>query len=115
MKTPIQLSRWQFIGLAMSAFWMLGVTFYQRQIEFPKAQDYAMTQYFICTERITESGARDMNPCLDNVSNDWDKWMQRKWRDIAMIALLPIAAGWLIGFVWMRIYAKTSQKWPSGL
>ncbi len=111
---PIHLSRLQFIGLAISAFWILGVTFYQRQIEFPKAQDYAMAQYFICAERMAESGARDINPCLDNVSSDWNKWMNRKWRDIAIIALAPLVAGWLIGFVFMRIYGGRGQKWQSG-
>lgn len=96
--------RVQFIGLALSACWALGVTVYQRQTEMPKAQQYAMTAYYLCAERQASTGNHDLNPCLESVDKDWDKWMNRKWRDIAFIALTPIVSTWLLGFVCIRLY-----------
>lgn len=109
-KISMQLTKLQFIGLALSACWILGVTFHQRQLEAPKAQDYAMTAYFICAEHKAEAGDRDLSPCLENVGKDWDKWMNRKWRDIAHIALVPVATGWLIGFFCVRIYRWNNSR-----
>lgn len=100
----MRITRLQFYGLVLSAAWALGVTFYQRQAEKSNAQHYAMTAYFACAERRVAAGERDLDPCLANVGNDWDKWMNRKWGDIAVVALVPIAAGWLAGFACLRIY-----------
>jgi hypothetical protein len=100
----MRFTRLQFIGLALSACWTVGATFYIRQAEMPRAQQYAMTAYFTCAERKVTSGGHDIDPCLANVSKDWDDWMNRKWGDIAYVVLLPIASGWLAGFACIRLY-----------
>lgn len=82
------------MGVAISAAWILGVTFYQRQSEAPRAQDFAMARYMRCAElQATTSSAPNVDPCLEKVGEDWDKWMNRQWGKIAYIALPPIAVG----------------------
>ena len=110
MAIPKQLTRLQFYGLALSAFWVVAVAFYERQAEMPKAQQYAMAAYYTCAERNAAQGNRDINACLANVSKDWDDWMNHKWGDIATIALVPLAAAWLAGFTGILIYRWNKER-----
>ena len=101
------MKRWQQYGAAISVAWILGVVAYQRYQELPKAQEYSMHAYFVCTEQKAAAGDKDINPCLDNVSRDWDDWMNRKWGAIATLALLPVAIYWLGSCVGLFVYKKT--------
>ena len=105
----MQLSRLQFVGLSLSACWMLAVIVYERQTEMPKAQNYAMAAYFVCVEAKAAAGDRNIDPCVRNVGNDWEEWMNRKWRDIACISLVPVSAGWLLGFACVRFIRRKKR------
>jgi hypothetical protein len=97
---------WQQYGIALSVAWILGVTSYQRYEELPKAKAYATHAYFVCTERKLAVGEKNIESCVESVSRDWDDWMNRKWGRIALLALLPVACGWLLAFAGLFIYRR---------
>ena len=100
------MKTWQQYGVALSVAWILGVASYQRYQEQPKAKEYAMHAYFVCTEQKAAAGDKDINHCLEKVSKDWDEWMNQKWGKIARLALVPVAAGWLAVFVGIFAYRR---------
>ena len=99
------LSKVQFYGVMASACWALAVTVYYRQHEMPRAQQYAMSRYFVCVERETAAG-RGNGACLDQVSDDWDAWMNRQWAPIARLSLIPVAVAWVAGYAGMRLLRR---------
>lgn len=100
------MKRWQQNGLLLTLAWALAATAYLRYQELPKAQEYAIRAYYVCAERMAESGAGSTDACLDKVDDDWDSWMNRKWKRIAYIALAPIAAGWIAAFAGLFVYRR---------
>jgi hypothetical protein len=100
------MKRWQQYGIAISVAWILGVASYQRYQELPKAKEYATHAYFVCTEQKAAAGEKDIDPCLENVSRDWDEWMNRSWGKIAWLALVPVAVGWLACLVGLFAYRR---------
>lgn len=101
MRKP--LSKVQFYGLMASACWALAVTVYVRKNEMPQAQHYAMRQYFMCAEH------QSVDTCLKRIEDDWSVWMNRLWPTIAKMTFVPLAVGWSVGFVGMRLFRRRGR------
>ena len=107
------MTRWKYYGVAISVAWSLLVISYIRYEELPRAQQYAMQQYFICTEHNIGSNSQGTENCLKKVDADWDSWMNRQWGRIAYTALVPIAIGWVLAFgglLLLKRYRETDRS-----
>lgn len=97
---------WRQYGIAVSVAWILGVTSYLRYQELPKAQAYATHAYLVCAERQAGSSGVRADRCLENVSRDWDQWMNSQWSRIAWLALTPVAIGGLAAIAGILVYRR---------
>lgn len=93
----MRLNRLQRIGIVISILWALGAGYFERahQVEF------GQKWMAISSQACYDENPKSFDSCYQK---NFDIFMKPNWGNIGFFALAPIPLGWLIVFIFIRVY-----------
>ena len=96
----MRLNGWQRIGVVLSVVWAIGAFFAVRQQQVEAADRVFRIRHDACA---MEATAEMTQRCHDAFSLQDAMHATAYWPDVAFMSLAPVAAGWLVAWLVLRV------------
>ena len=94
-----KLSKWQWIGLALSAIWVVAVIYSDYGAASKLADDVSTYGYRSCIDDQTRTHTLNIELCETEKSQEYNKMMSGQVTNALVGAFLPLPFLWLYGYL----------------
>jgi len=91
----MRLDGWQRIGIVVSIVWAVAAAICQRNADIERAQDFTKFAFKVCADARSPGRDKDAPSCSQESETHKAVWLAGSWGNVALVALVPIAFGWL--------------------